>query len=71
VLVGVEAMELQHELRIPEEHLEVVAAVARTEPDHLLVPPARRGDIADLEHRAELHLRHVRRGAGRGTIMAG
>ena len=49
-----------------EQHLELVAAVTADEPDGALVPPARRGDIGDLDHRHDQHGSRLYAAAGSG-----
>jgi hypothetical protein len=53
VLVRVQAVELQDEVVTGEQHLELVATVSGAEPDRRVMPLARHGDIADLQHGAQ------------------
>jgi hypothetical protein len=52
----VEAMQVQHVPVVAiEEHLELIATVARAESERCLVPAPRRVDIAHLQHRPKPH----------------
>jgi hypothetical protein len=55
VLVGVEVVQLEHQLTVERQHLALVAAVGALQPEDGLVPPARRGDIGHDQHRLGLH----------------
>jgi hypothetical protein len=58
MVTGVKPVQLHDEVPIDEQLLILGAAVAAASPEHLLIPPARRLDVRDGDHRLRPHGRN-------------
>jgi hypothetical protein len=59
MVTGVQPVQLHDEVPVDKQLLIVAAAVAAASPEHLLVPPARRLDVRDGDHRLRPHGRNT------------